>query len=260
VQDRTPVGELAMLQRLLGLALAAHGPPRWAELPPALRRAARDAYFLLDADAAGDAETFATFSLGRLLRQLHRTTERQQITFRGQAPGAVAWPATLKARYAEDHDPLRYVCRVVRHDFDTPENQLVKYLVERLIECMRVVPGAIRAGVSYFPLGGGRETLPTAARLSRIEPALNSFRRDARVRSIALPDRIDALHLTRADGADLEEYHIAASLVRRYQALMLPSGWPQQIAAIGRRVLLLPGRPGAEADAWINLAAGLLRG
>ena len=251
-------GESAVLRRLLALAMAP-GPPRWPELAPAVRRAVQACYFLLDADPAGDAEILASQVLERLLRQLSHTTEQRQVEYRGRLRGRIGWPATFKARASADYDPTRYVCRAVHHDFDTPENQLLKFVVERVHECLQVVPEIVRCGTCYFPAMGGRDALAIASRLGRMEPAVNSFRRNARLRTVTLPEQIGERHLLRAETASLEEYATVAHIYRRYQALVGSPRWHEQVAVVGKRMLLLPERWTPESDPWIRLGAAILR-
>jgi hypothetical protein len=260
--------DAAVMRRFIGLAMASPGPPAWDQLDPALVRSIRSTYFLLDTHAAGgiDAETVATRVLDRLMLQLRRTTERQQVSRRGQIAGRIVWPATLKARYGEEHDPTRYVSQRVRSDFDTTENQLVRYLIERLMACVRAVPAVIRAGASFYPAQAldaeaePRARMSTAARLGRIEAALTMVRRDPRVRSVTLVHEVDGRHFANAEMADLQEYRAVAAMVRQYQAVVLETAWAAHVAAIGRRMLLLPGTVGADGEPWLRLGAGLLRG
>jgi hypothetical protein len=254
-------GESTVLRRLLGLMMASYpAATREQILSPGAHFATAAAYFLLDVEPQGGVETFITYTLGRLLRQLNRNTEQRRAEYRGQIRGRIEWTATFKARHRQDYDPTRYVCREVRHQYDTPENQLLKYLVERMGECLQAIPEVIRAGACYFPATGnhGPPSTATAARLGRMEAALNNFRRNVRLQYVTLPQHIDELHLLRAETARMEEYAALARIYRRYRAVVVPPSWAE-IVAIGKRMIPLPGHAGPDGDPWIRLGAAVLR-
>lgn len=121
------------MRRFVGLLMSPAPPEPFKEvLPSAMHKAARATYFLLDTSEQYDAETFITYTLGRLMRQLNHNTRQQPVVYQGRVRGRIMWPATFKAHYGQDYDPSRYVCREVRKQYDTPENQLLKYLIEQL--------------------------------------------------------------------------------------------------------------------------------
>ena len=129
----------------------------------------------------------------------------------------VAWPATYKARYGEDYDPARFVCFEVRHQFDTPENQLVKHLVTQIEHCVQAVPPILRTGVCYFPAGRLRGPFFVADRLAGLETALSRFRRNVTMRSVTLPDQITEiatrLNVSEAEVVSSERQHVVEHLV-----------------------------------------------
>jgi hypothetical protein len=250
------LAEPEVLRRLVSLAMAGPpGPDRLPELPAAVA-----AYFLLDVHGREAPEPFLTRTLGRLLRHLDHDTEQRPVICRGRTRGRISWPATLQARYAQDFDPGRYVCREVRRRYDTPENQLVKLLVERLAELLRSLPDALRTGAGYLPETGGSRAaaLSTASRLAGMEAAVARFRRSVYFREVTTPREITLHHLTRAETARLAEYVEAARAWRR-QALVLAAPSGEELARIGRRVLLLPGHAGAAGEPWLRLARNLLQ-
>ena len=105
---------------------------------------------------------FLDDGLSRILLHMTRRTEQQRVEQRSRVRGRVAWPATYKARYGEDYDPARFVCFEVRHQFDTPENQLVKHLVTQIEHCLQAMPPILRTGVCTSPPAGvvGRFSWP----------------------------------------------------------------------------------------------------
>ena len=104
----------------------------------------------------------------RLLHQLNRRSERMQETYHGQVHGQVLWEATYKARYSEEFNPSIYVCARMRHCYDTPENQLLKYLIERVEDCLKAVPPEIAPGWCFLPRTGERLTERISARLENL--------------------------------------------------------------------------------------------
>ncbi|MCI0387901.1 MAG: hypothetical protein MOB07_03895 [Acidobacteria bacterium] len=253
--------ESEVLRRLVGLLMAPRSPvPLEQTLDPALHRAARAAYFLLDPGGRVNVETFVTYTLTRLLHQLNCNAEPQQVTYRGRVRGRIVWPATFKARHGSDYDPSRFVCREVRRLYDTPENMLLKYMIERIEQCLRVVPEPLHIGERYFPAATDRQSsvTATAALLETIETAIRNFRRNIYLREIVAPQTITEFHLLRAETARIEEYADLARLYRRYQAVVASSAW-DELAQIGKRVLPLPRRTGLDGDQWIRFGAAVLR-
>lgn len=248
--------EVAVLRQLLQ-ELMSRPTPSWRQsLTINTQFMARSAYLLLDRDHTGDdVETFATYTLPRLLRDLGHQTERRQIEYQGQIRGRVLWPATYKARYSEGCDPNRYICRETRSVYDTLENQLLKYLLERLEECLRSVPEILRAGACYY--ADGRGGMLIANRLGRIDMALRSAQRHVRLRDVTLPPTITDLHLIRAEHASAREYAAVARLYLRYQHIVRLPSW-DGCSAVGQRILLLPGWVDSN-DLWIRLGAMILR-
>jgi hypothetical protein len=246
-------GEPDVLRRLLGLTLAgASGPEMLSE--PAIA-----AYLLLDVEKRSAIEPFLTRSLGRLLRNLDHDTQQKPVACRGRLRGRVSWPATYQARYGQDFDPGRYVCREIRRQYDTPENQLVKLLVERLAVLLKAFPDALRGGAGYLPDSAGvpSDVLANAPRLARMEASVQLFRRSVYFREVSEPREITRLHLARAEASRLAEYVEAARVYRRYRAVLAAP--PREVVAgIGRRVLLLPGSADAEGEPWLRLASALI--
>lgn len=244
--------------------------------PPDLRAAfgerpsyaQRAVYFLLDlAFPPGVAapepsqlrgvEPFVQHSLTRLLHQLNRRSERMQETYHGQVHGQVLWEATYKARYSEEFNPSIYVCARMRHCYDTPENQLLKYLIERIEDCLKAVPPEIEHGWCFLPRTGERLTERISARLENLYTLLGQLRRSARLREINAPLEVNERMLQLARQARSPEYGLAAGLYDQYQAAVLQPGW-ERLAEIARRVRILPGGELTPASqAWIELAAAL---
>lgn len=251
--------EAVVLRSLLGTIMASDPDlaPETA-LDPRLHFGARASYFLLDVLPGSDPETFLQFTLHRLLRQLNHNTEQRRVKLRGRIRGRADWPATLKSRYGDDYDPSRYICREVRHQYNTPENQLLKYLLARMAECLEAIPEVIRAGLCYLPLTGDRHVIRTADRLRSMETALYNLRFNTRLGDVEMPEQIEEGHLLKAETVRFEEYAAVARLYRRYRDSVATASW-EALFEIGRRVLPLPSSTGKDGDPWISFAAVLLR-
>lgn len=251
--------EVEILRRFIGRMMSPGSSPKvWERVDPQTRFAMRSAYFLLNRDPGRDAETFITVTLERLLQRVSRVNEPMQVEYQGQVRGRVVWPATFKARYREDFDQSRFVCRQVQREYDTPENQLLKFVVERIYESLRATPEVIRNGFSYFPLSAGAGLLPAAERIARMEAALNNFHRHSRLRAVTLPAYVTESHLLKAKTSTVEDYAEAADLYQSYARCFLRSDW-SHTARITRRILPLPAELTAEGEMWIELGAGLMR-
>lgn len=216
------------------------------------------AYFLLDLDQEGGVETFITPTLQKLLQQLSRSTTQQPRELRGQVRGRVLWAATYKARYSGDYDPDLFVCGEVRHRYDTPENQLLKYMMEQIMLCSKAVPPAIRQGMCYLPASETRASLFTGARLAQMETTMHLLWRNVRLHEITVPQQVTEFHLLRAETSRLEEYGLVARLFHRYRAVVLEPSW-EELARVGRRVVPLPASLGEAEMPWVRLAARLMR-
>jgi len=267
--DRALSAGDAVLQALLAEVLAT----RPSGFTPAALNAGQQfaigaTYFLLDVPDPSlpapsvSVERFITYTLGRLLQQLSRVTERQRVAYTGRVHGRIDWPYTIKARYTEEYDPSRYVCREVRRRYDTLENQLLKYLVEEIRACLLAVPRVMRDGGCYYPAGIGSAHPPdaTAIRLGRMETALNRARYHVRYREITRPLAPTAEHLLSAERSRQEEYAELVQVYRHYrQMFSAPTRW-QYLARAGRRVLPLPARADAEGRLWIQIGAAVVKG
>jgi hypothetical protein len=250
--------EIMVLRRFIGWLMSPVRLSVWERIDTETRFAMRSAYFLLNHDPGRDAESFVTVTLERLLSRVSRVNEPLQVEYQGQVRGRVIWPATFKARYREDFDPSRYVCRQVRREYDTPENQLLKFVVERIYESLRAIPEVIRNGFSYFPVSAGAGFLPAADRIGRMESSVRNFHKHSRLRAVTLPAHITESHLLKAKMSPAEDYAEAADLYQSYARCFLRSDW-RHTARIARRILPLPAELTTEGERWIELGAELMR-
>jgi hypothetical protein len=252
--------EAEILRYVLRLALGRQEGSAWYDLEgTGALFVASATFFLLDVHSEWDVERFSVHTLRGLLQGLSRRTEQLQVEYQGRVRGRIAWPATYKARYGQDFDPSRYVCREVRHQYDTPENQLLKYLAERIDGCLKAVPAVLRSGVCYFSLSEVDRPRMTAVRLGDIEAAISQFRRNVYMREVTLPQEITDIHLVRARTAKMDEYRTVAEFYDRYQKVVATPSY-KRITEIGKRMIPLPSRTGIDADRWLKLGADILSG
>jgi hypothetical protein len=254
-----PGDEAAALRRLLAFSTSPPERAAWTELQASGRIfGAVATFFLLDRDPQHDVEFFTVYTLGRLLYHLTRRHEADQVEYQGQVRGRVAWPPTFKARYAQDYDPTRFICREVRYRYDTPENQLLKFVLDRIGHCLEGVPDELRSGLYVYPSDYGQPALATAERLVAVEGALARLRRNVYLRQVSLPLQITEVHEVRAETAKMDGYRDVLRVYRRFQEVVaLPSR--ELLYVIGRRVLPLPRRPDRDNALWFQLGAEILR-
>jgi len=258
IDERT--ARLAVLEAFLKCSLAPPGILR-TQWEGSLDRITASTYFIIDQSLDLGVERFIHRTMPRLLQQLSHSTEQVQNVLHGQIRGQVLWGATYKARLTEEYNPSIYLCGEVRHRFNNPENQLLRYLVEHIAECLKAIPPAIRQGVCVLP-EMSYEDLPveavTTLRLEALETALNRLLGSVHLREVDTPAEITEFHLLRAATSRLEEYHEAERLYRRYKAYVIERRW-ESLAAAAQRNLPLPSRLDEPARRWVGLAAALYR-
>ncbi len=259
MQDPSVSSEHAVLRRFVAHTMAPDVRAALDDIDSATRYALQTTYFVLDADPGRDVEHFATSLLRRLLRQLEHTTEHSCVEYQDRVRGRVIWPVTLQSRLGRDGSSALHVCREVRKRFDTPENQLLEHVLERIEASAMAVPSVLRGGVSFCPQAGESSLRGTADRLARIQTALRQFRQHSALRDVTSLPGLDEHHLRCADASPMREYAVAAHLYRRYRGLVTSAGWREHLAASGRRVLPLPARITPEGDRWIRLSAAIVR-
>jgi hypothetical protein len=256
-----PFDDSAVLRRLIELFLDTPDASQSPKPDSVLRRLAAT-LFLVDVRPTYDILRFLDDGLSRIFQHMTRRATRQQVAYRGQVRGRVAWSATYKARFDKDYDPSLYVCSEMHHQYDTPENQLVKYLIEQIIHTSQMVPTVLRSGLCYFPASTARLPLSIAERLAEIETVVSRSGRNVYIRSVSMPERITEQHLTHAMTSTLMEYTNAAHLYKHLTNYVLTADLAEierYITNIGGRTLPLPRQLGLHSDPWIRCAVALLR-
>jgi hypothetical protein len=259
-----PLAPVALTGHLLDALRSAPSPDVWARFATAYDRFALGAvFFILDTRPQRDVERFMVDDMDRLLQQMQRRTERVEVVYEGQVRARVQWPATNKARLTDDYNPTRFVCREVRNQYDTPENQVVKHLVSRVTACVDAIPSIVEQGFCCYAASERRQPGRIAERLDNLQATIQRFQRNIYMRQVTLPSRITEEHLRRANASKLPEYQRALALYCAYTELCEEKSLPnlqRRILEISSAALPLPsGREDDVMALWIDLVAELLR-
>ncbi len=240
---------------LLMQGIPADGRPPQAQLDAdaGLRHSFCAAYFLADTQPGRDVHAFVTGTLPLLLRQLQRTTQRERVAFQGQVRGRVDWPATTKARAQQEANPALFICRPPHRQHDTPENQLLKFLLTAVAQLIpQINPVMLAAG--RWTAGGASEPDWLARRTNDIRTHLRAAQANIRLRQVKAPDKITPRHLIKARASKTELYGQVADLYGRYHHIIEQAQWTAVYPILGQTILLpTPGHP--HADACLALAA-----
>jgi hypothetical protein len=213
-------------------------------------------YFLLDNQSPNNIYQFVSDPLPRIIEQLHHTTTRINVEYQGRVRGRVVWSATYKARCSQDYNPNLYSCRQVQLDFDTPENQLLKHLIERIHYLLQSVPKVIRSG--FLSDAEKSAMLPIVTRLQVLESRIQETLRNIYLRQITSIMQVTPIHLHRAENSRLEEYAAIVNLYHRLSQIGKRADW-HPFQTDGQRFLLLPHQANPSTEVWIQAAAALVR-
>lgn len=252
-----------VLRHLLEVALdtSATDALLFAGAEAALRQFAA-ALFMIDVRPGVDVLRFLDQGLNRICQHMTRIAERKVNTYHGQVRGHIAWSTTYKTRLDKDYDPSLYVCFEQHNRYNTPENQLVKLLVEHIAHTHEMIPAPLRDGICYSPAASARAPALLIHRWREVALLLDRFERNIYMRTVALPEQINAQHLVRTSTAKLVEYVDAARLYTLLTQRVLTTDLTavkQYIGEVTARPLPLPRQVGAESEFWIRCAAGALR-
>lgn len=211
------------------------------------------AYFLADTRPQGDVAAFVQHTVPLLLRQLQRTTEHQRETYVGRVRGRIDWPATTKARYQTGYNPAIYVCRQPQRLEDTPENQLLKFVLTAVDRATMMVSPAM-LGAERWTAESGAEPNWLRGRIAAVSQLLRPLLGHIRLRQVTLPDAITPQHLLKARTSKTELYGRVADIYQQYHALIIQGDWAA-LRPLFAHTLLLPTESSPEAQSYIRLAA-----
>ncbi len=182
---------------------------------------------LLDMTDGLDLVRFMQHDLVRLLDHLSRRTERVRTEQRGRVRGRIDWPATRRARYGGDYDPARFVCTEVHRQFDTPENQLLRFLLAQIRATAQTIPSELRAGHLILHSSEKLHGDALFRRPATVETMLRHAQRNIYLRQVTLPEQVTVTHRHRANVVELNEYRkvlvLHEHIVRRLDAVGSPA-------------------------------------
>lgn len=165
-----------------------------------------------------------------VLRQFNRTTRPQQSTSYNRIRGKVDWSSTYKARYVKNCNPNVVVCRQNRRIFDRPENQLFKFLLHQIQNCLDSVPPLLRTCFAW-----GKELcaatpdspLLIESYISTLAYRLRTLRTHAYLQDVQLPSNIQPRHIVAARTCRNEIYTLVANFSDFYQMIVNEPNWEQ---------------------------------
>lgn len=223
----------------------------------ALRRWLCTAYFLADTRNGYDTAVFTTTTIPQLLRQLNRSTVHRRETYQGRVRGRIDWPATVKARYQTGYNPAIYVCRQPHRLEDTPENQLVKFMLTAIDRAIQSLPPLLLTAEWWTAVAGPQPTW-FKQRLSHLSYTLRPQLNHVRLRHVTTPTAITTQHILKAKTSKTELYAAVATLYSNYNALLRQQQW-HTLHPILQNGLLLPSEDSPAATHCLRLTAAALR-
>ncbi len=242
------------------LAYLLQGVRGFPESPPQLfaqndtwRRNFCAAYFFADTRESQDVGLWVGQVLPRLLRQLSRTTERERVVYQGEIHGKVDWPTTYKVRYQTEHNPGLFVCRPPHRRENTPENQLLKFLLVEMETVLKSLSPLLLTA-ERWTADGPAEGGWFQHRLHLLAHDLKLALANVHLRSVELPVVITPYHLLKAKTSKTELYGSVAHFYGRYQQMVVQSHW-EVIYPVFSHTLLLPDPASPLGDMCIRLAA-----
>ncbi len=255
MEDRN---QMAVLSALAQRALCLASDPLDVQ---AITLPARAAYFLLSPREVGgmrDVVSFVSEVLDGLIAQLSRTAQPNKVMYPGRIRGQVDWKATFKARSGPKYDPGCFVCREIKHQFDTPENQLLKSVLTHIARCLTLIPVTIRYGYCFVRTRSSLEVIRPDAALQRIEAALKRHQRNIYLQGVTIPSNITQQHLLRATTSHVEEYAEVAKVYYQYVSVVATPA-REAISRIGHHTVIMPDQLSEDSGPWIELGAWLLK-
>lgn len=208
--------------------------------------------FLTDARANCDVLFFVRENLPLLLRQLHRSTKRERITYQGQIRGRIDWPTTTKTRLQNEVNPALYVCRPPLRQDNTPQNQLLKYLLTAIDNLIHDLPLEVQAAELWTAVSA--QPVPLSQHLTQIAFHVRQALNHVRLRVVETPTVVTPHHLMKAHACKTELYALVAGMYEGYEKSALQCSW-QSIYPAFSQAVILPQLEVPWSDQWIRLAA-----
>jgi hypothetical protein len=177
------------------------------------------------------ARDFVYKTTPRLLPQLTRTTTRRRVELYAGIRGRVDWAASLKERLAAGGNPALFVSQESQRRFDQPENQLLKFLLVRILASVESLPAELDSWLVWAApeSESGQPDSPRLVHL-RLEREkmgywLQRHLKNAYLREVSLPVSISAQHLAAARACKNSLYGEAAALYELYREVVEAAAW-----------------------------------
>lgn len=239
---------------LLAHALEAREPPsqvsfrRLAGLRGPLGGITAACYLLYRPADSPQAGTwnFITRVLPRLMLQLSRATEIRRVELDDGIRGRIDWAGTLKARSTANGGATIYVCRQSWRQFDRPENQLLKFMLQQIDVCLARVPADLLDWEVWQADSTGvrRTARPLAAELAEMAQRVRVLRSNVYLKQVTAPPAIASQHILAATTSKNELYAHVAGLYDLHRQVVEAASW-QRWAEVVRQAALLP--PGVDS-------------
>jgi hypothetical protein len=177
--------------------------------------------------AAFGVADFLSYTVPQLLPQLNRTTQLQRMLLQGQVRGRVDWDGTYKARYSADGNPAIFVCRQSGRRYDRPENQLLKFVLDRIQACLNRVSPEMRIWFAWKrPRDGSeRQRVVVGVELAEIAHRVRLHLGSVYLREVSLPESIGEAHLRAVRTAKNPLYGDVLQIYRLYVDIVAVSKW-----------------------------------
>ena len=201
--------------------------------------------------------SFLQVTVPALLRMLSCSTEAKPVEMQGAICGRVDWAASWKARHTGDPNPALFVCRQVERQYATPENELLRYVLEKLKLALAEIPAVLRIGVCWS-VRGVNQPASIYPVLANRQDLVQRHLRHAALRKIAPPDSITSQHLRRARSSKTEEYSDVANLYRDYTKLLTDIQNGSAVAMLKECVMLPASLAGPGEDLVKSAALGVM--
>lgn len=197
---------------------------------------------------------FLSRVLPRLLLQLSRTTEIQRVELDDGIRGRIDWAATQKARYSANGGTAVFVCRQSRRQFDRPENQLLKFMLQQIEVCLGRVPDDLRSWVAWLPGrdGGRRLAIPLAGELAEMAQRVHVSRGTVYLKEVTAPPAIGSQHILAARTSKNELYAQVADLYDLYWQVVEAASWERWTKVVQQTALLPPGTDEATRQLYLE--------
>ena len=178
-----------------------------------------------------------------LIQQLSRRTRSERVSLEGRVGGKIDWSATFKVRNTMDGNSSVFVCLRNSRLFERPENQLFKFMLVRVRDCLSRVPPWLREWQHWRRAGSAGRPSGLGDYFELLEHRLRVLGGHISLREVTVPSAVKAEHLAAARNSKNKLYSVVADLYELYRGAV-ESPIPERWAHVVAQTLPLP--PGAD--------------